>query len=214
MPCVICFGAYNEQELLVFGCGYVTHQLCADRHIAYRISNNLAPSCPVCNAPGQSTGRVYLDIDDVDVEHFGINNRQIFEEIGNRNHIFTRQAEILRMVNELQQQVQRSAENIQAVIQQIQRDNRDDAESIIFPHLGIRASVNANGVLLSNYVPDPNADHNDEQGSDDDDEDDGLPDADVLNIIDLNLNVRVNAEAIVFERAEPRIYIEISSDEE
>lgn len=207
MPCV-CFGAYAEQDLLIFNCGHVAHQLCTDRHVAYRISNGLEASCPVCNAPGEPRGHVYLNIDETDVEHFGVNNRQIFEEIANRNNIVTHHAEIMRMANAMQL----SAENIRRDLQQFELNNREDADTIadtfILPQLGMRATVNANGVLLSNYVPDAN---DGQQSSDDENEDEDSDDyeADVLNIIDMGLDMRVSAESIVFRRAEPNDMIEV-----
>lgn len=41
-------------------------------------------SCPVCNSPGEASGRVYLDLDISDIEYFLVNNPRIFNDLVNR----------------------------------------------------------------------------------------------------------------------------------
>lgn len=39
----------------------------------------------MCNSPGEATGRIFLDLNEIDIEHYLTNNPAILAEIVNRN---------------------------------------------------------------------------------------------------------------------------------
>lgn len=90
----------------------------------------------MCNTPGEATGRVFLDLNEIDIEHYLINNPAIFADIVNRN------------------------QNILAQ----QPDNRDGQQYVI-PRLNLGMLVNSDGILFTrNDADGDSSDDSDDSG--------------------------------------------------
>lgn len=122
---------------------------------------------------GEASGRVFLNIDEVDVEHYLLNNPDVFAAMVERHQNII-----------LQGQAQNDQRNLQ------QEPNQDDADEFTIPRLGLGLRVDRDGILFTPM-------NHDEEDSDVDVDDDPDPDGvDYVRIPHIGVGMTVNATSI------------------
>lgn len=144
----------------------------------------------MCNLDGEASGRIFLNIDEVEVEHYLLNNPDVFVGLVNRHQDIVRGQAI---------QANRQAENVQRNLQQQPNHepnnaNQDDADVFVIPRLHLGLRVNRDGILFTPIQrnSDDEESVDDDHGNDDSDSDD----ADAFEIPHIGVGMRVDSRTI------------------
>lgn len=167
-------------------------------------------TCPHCNSEAQVRGRIYLNIDEEDVEYFLVNNPRIFADLVNRHQNILHPEEARRQNPTLLQcanDMRETINTMEHVIQQFadhappnrrNNDNNYNSDYFELPRLGLNMRVDQRGMLFSLLPPDSDIEDNNNNN-----EDDNNNHEDVFEIPTLGLSMNVNARAMTFARIPP-----------
>lgn len=154
----------------------------------------------MCNAPGEACGRIFLNFDATDVEHYLVNNPHVFNNLVNRHQ------------NILVQQ--NNAENSIAdeSAQDEDEDGRTSGFSYAITRLNLGMHIRPEGILFSRI---DDADRADQSNIDDIDEDSGDDSSgeQVFRFPHVGIGMRFNANGISIARLSEFEHQEEEEDE-
>lgn len=95
----------------------------------------------MCNLPGEACGRVFLNLDAIDIEHFLVNNPRVFADLVSRHR------------------------NVLELAGNNENDGEDEGQRYSISRMNLAMRINSDGILLSRLNNNDDNDDNDD-GSD------------------------------------------------